>query len=55
MHLNRLATWQKLVLFALPCVLLAAVPAVLHLRTLNAAAAQDARGATGAWRWRRRT
>jgi methyl-accepting chemotaxis protein len=48
MHLNRLATWQKLVLFALPCILLAAVPAALHLRTLNAAAARDVKGATGA-------
>src|SRR5688572_22849199 len=47
MNLNRLAAWQKLALLALPCLLMAAVPAALHLSTLHANAVQGQRGAEG--------
>jgi methyl-accepting chemotaxis protein len=47
MNLNRLAAWQKLALLALPCLLLAAVPAALHLGNLHANAVQGERGAEG--------
>jgi methyl-accepting chemotaxis protein len=48
MRINHLATWQKLLLLALPCLLLAAVPAALHLGDLQAGASRGVQGAAGA-------
>ncbi|HET9650829.1 MAG TPA: methyl-accepting chemotaxis protein [Usitatibacter sp.] len=48
MQINALATWQKLLLLALPCFIAAAVPAVLYLGDANTRAARSAQRADGA-------
>jgi methyl-accepting chemotaxis protein len=48
MRINHLATWQKLGLLVVPCIILAAVPATLYLRHLQSEVSRSVAAVSGA-------